>query len=753
MTAFLDLTLSSYRFAGDHPTLRRDRIGIPEERSPTYDERYDFSTLFYDVFYDERVAEIRLICPMLVNFEPLIRTATFTVDGLPARIVGIDGLSRGHLVRLASPSSRPSTLAFSHPEFSGEVPVGRRHADLFAGRNAVYAISKDNRLEWITDWLTYYVREHGLQAVVLYDNNSIAYSMEDLGAALTSVEGLEAAALVRAWFPFGPGGAGNTNFNSKFLHMTMVELGRQRFLSDARAVLNVDIDEFVYSRSSRSVFDATADSPEGYLRFNGRWVWAKPPFEDGFPRHVDHRFIRQDGKPKVPRKWAIVPDGPLRDRLWRTHRIKSLKDPATDEFGFWHFRQISTNWDYNREDDWDAAQMVEDDTLTATLARAFSGAPSSAAKPEGHRLVITAMKNEAPYLLEWIAYHLVIGFDRFLVYTNDCEDGTDLLLDRLDTLGIVTHVRNKVLKRGPQKSALKYAREHALSAEAGWIYVADCDEFLNIHVGDGTLDDLFACVPDADVIPVTWKLFSHGGTDAYEDRPVIESFTDGQEDIAAGGAPDRFVKSLFRPDPAIERFGTHAPVLPGEAEGALAWQMPDGRRLTNADNLTRPHQDFAYSVAQINHYAVRSAESYLIKKDRGRVNHWRQVMGLEYWQRMNLGGQEDRSIHRHLPALKVEIARLRQDTEVARLHDTGVHWHKERIAALKEVPDYARLYVAITTGAPMPDQAAAARTGLRQSLAEMRQMLDHLPPEEADAARPHLDAFEATLPDESPEGA
>ncbi|MEL6678126.1 MAG: glycosyltransferase family 2 protein [Pseudomonadota bacterium] len=740
MTAFLDLTPSSYRFDGEDKRLRRAMMGSADERSDTYEARYDFTTLFYDTYYDESVSEVRLICPKLLNFEPLLREAVLKVDGYPAEIAGIDELVRGDMVRIPSPTSKPGTLTLEHPLFAASVAVGRRHLEMFAGKNAVYAISKDNRLEWITDWLSYYVQHHRLQAVVLFDNDSSAYSMEELGQALTSVEGIEAAALVRAQFPFGPGGSGIVNFSSKFLHMTMVELGRRRFLDHARAVINVDIDELIHSRSGRSIFDATAESPEGYLRFNGKWVYAKPPFPDGFPRHADHTHIQVKRNPTVPRKWAVVPQGPLRDTLWRTHRIKSLQDDVTDEFGFWHFRQVSTNWDYNRDDDWDENRIARDETLIRTLN------PPSRSLESGRRLVITSMKNEAPYLLEWIAYHRVIGFDQFLVYTNDCEDGTDLLLDRLEALGLVTHVRNQVLRRGPQKSALKYAKEHPLSAGANWIYVADCDEFLNVHVGEGTLDDLLACVPDADVIPVTWKLFSHGGIDTYEDVPVIEAFTDAQTDVEAGGAPDRFVKSLFRPHAAVERFGTHAPVLETGAEGPLTWQMPDGRRLTNADNLTRPGDRHGYGIAQINHYAVRSAESYLIKKDRGRVNHWRQVMGLDYWRKMNLGGAEDRSIHRHLPALKAEMARLMEDEDIAALHRTGVAWHKDRIAALKALPEYAELFAAITGGPAAPTGETVA--AIRGRAAELRELLARL--DNADAARAHLDAFEAALPDDSP---
>jgi len=48
---------------------------------------------------------------------------------------------------------------------------------------------------------------------------------------------------------------------------------------------------------------------------------------------------------------------------------------------------------------------------------------------------LTMMRDEAPALLEWIAFQDVIGFDRIVVYTNDCRDGTDAMLDRLGQIG------------------------------------------------------------------------------------------------------------------------------------------------------------------------------------------------------------------------------------------------------------------------------------------------------------------------------
>ncbi|MEL7000367.1 MAG: glycosyltransferase family 2 protein, partial [Pseudomonadota bacterium] len=45
------------------------------------------------------------------------------------------------------------------------------------------------------------------------------------------------------------------------------------------------------------------------------------------------------------------------------------------------------------------------------------------------------MRNEAPYVLEWVAYHRIIGFDHIVVCTNDCDDNTPALLDAIAELG------------------------------------------------------------------------------------------------------------------------------------------------------------------------------------------------------------------------------------------------------------------------------------------------------------------------------
>ena len=335
------------------------------------------------------------------------------------------------------------------------------------------------------------------------------------------------------------------------------------------------------------------------------------------------------------------------------------------------------------------------------------------------KLIVSTMKNEAPFLLEWIAYHQAIGFDYFLIFTNDCTDGTDYLLDRLTELGVVKHRRNKVLRRGPHKSALKYAFEDPLMAEADWVYVTDVDEFLNIQAGDGMVDDLIATYPEADAIPITWRMFASNGNIDFPEGLTIQSSTDAEQDTPRSRRDLRFVKSMFRTDKRIAKLGLHAPHYKEEHRDEINW----GSRYIEANpegEPRRPNNVYGYDVAQVNHYAVRSVDAYLLKRDRGRANHVSETLDDSYWLRWNLGGTEDTTVLRHLDETQRNLDVLRADPKVAFLEDAGLAMNQVRLAELKQNPDFAALRGKLIPAPPVP-AAPDANSMVQMANAGMKQ--------------------------------
>jgi hypothetical protein len=298
-------------------------------------------------------------------------------------------------------------------------------------------------------------------------------------------------------------------------------------------------------------------------------------------------------------------------------------------------------------------------------------------------LVILTVKNEASFLLEWLAHHRATGFTDVLVLSNDCTDGTDAMLDRAQDLGLLTHVRNDgPHPDSPQWSALKRAEAHPLFQAADWVLFSDIDEFVNIRVGAHRLPDLFAALPaEATAVPLTWRMFGNAGIVRYQDRLLRDQFLRAAPAVLAWPWRAQMVKTLFRRTGAFRRLGVHKPrspdpsLLPQER-----WFDGSGRPIEPLTRLFSDYRRDNYGLVQLNHYALGSMEGYLVKCDRGRANREASAFDMGYWIERNLNQVEDRSI---LDLdISAELAALHADPDLARLHRAGVAWRHRRIAEL-----------------------------------------------------------------------
>lgn len=332
------------------------------------------------------------------------------------------------------------------------------------------------------------------------------------------------------------------------------------------------------------------------------------------------------------------------------------------------------------------------------LAAPFSDA-SNRPKPQDSSgvVLVACMKNEGPYILEWLAYHQSIGVDNFLIYANDCSDGTVKILSRLQELGHL-HLRRNDDWRGksPQQHALNRSLKEDLILRADWIIHIDVDEFINVRTGNGMLADLFACVPDATNIAMTWRMFGHNGVQGFEDRPVIDQFDTCAPKYCPKPHTVWGFKTMFRNIGAYNKISCHRPnKLNDSHRDRVKWVNGSGL------NMGEPIKDrgwrselrtIGYDLVQLNHYALRSADSFLIKRQRGRALHVDRSIGLNYWIRMDWSDQKDLTIKRNLPRMLAQRDALLSDPKLAELHRQAVNWHKRKAAELHKIPEFQALY-------------------------------------------------------------
>lgn len=301
-------------------------------------------------------------------------------------------------------------------------------------------------------------------------------------------------------------------------------------------------------------------------------------------------------------------------------------------------------------------------------------------------LFVTAMRNEAIHLTEWIAHHRSLGVDHFLIYTNDCDDLTTDILDRYAAEGIVTRVPTPNGEKTVQWRALHAASSHPLVKNAEWVAFVDCDEFFSLAQPYGSLAELLSKTREVEGIAVAWRLFGSSGIENWDEGLTIERFTRAAPlDIALPSA--WFYKSIVKPD-VFGRLGVHRPQqkkgdTPRWINGA-GQALPEGfsqnpKRINLFGLQTKP------PLVQLNHYSLRSAEEFLLKRQRGLPNRSARALDLAYWVERNWNSVEDLGMTRHQEATRAEIARLGDIAPdlLARAKDEA----RARIATLRRDPE------------------------------------------------------------------
>ncbi len=243
--------------------------------------------------------------------------------------------------------------------------------------------------------------------------------------------------------------------------------------------------------------------------------------------------------------------------------------------------------------------------------------------------MLSTARNEGIYLIEWIAYHRLLGAEAIIVYSNDNHDGSDVLLGALADAGVITWVDSEL--SGNVGNAQFKAYGHALGCMPDllahdWVLVVDIDEFL-------VLDRCrFAGLAEfcdwhdwrgADTVAINWQFMAPEPVDDPRGVPLTRRNTRvlSQEQCGEGV---RLVKSMSRPN-RIAHSEAHVPYADERSRLTTdhASGEPHSRRFPPEGCSASPK--FADRVntgpAVINHYLLKSAPEFMWKMARNRGDH------------------------------------------------------------------------------------------------------------------------------------
>jgi hypothetical protein len=272
------------------------------------------------------------------------------------------------------------------------------------------------------------------------------------------------------------------------------------------------------------------------------------------------------------------------------------------------------------------------------------------------KLVISVMvRNEEPYLDEWLEFHRMMGVEHFYIYDNGSSDGTVAKLrqsshaDRITLIDWANFLFGWEGVAGPLGRMQRLAMLHSIANYGHlteWMAFVDADEFL-FPAKTGTLLDILDEYDDLESLSVYWNMFGTSNHLAKPDGLVTENFTRRSRRRAGPHKNLCRVKTIVRPRAVRGVHNTHTLILQnGYPESWTEKRVHIGF----ADH--RP-QHFSDEIVRINHYYSKSKLEYYKRRGapkEGARRDFRSNDGLLNY--IDQDTVEDLTIQRFVPELK-----------------------------------------------------------------------------------------------------
>lgn len=222
--------------------------------------------------------------------------------------------------------------------------------------------------------------------------------------------------------------------------------------------------------------------------------------------------------------------------------------------------------------------------------------------------LVAPAKEEAPYLLEWIAYHRALGIESFLIGDNGGADLTSELLQALDAVGLI----RRLDWRGELDFQIRFDMD-AIPRMCGVTdvcSVTDVDEFIRPLGGRSDIPTAIAEIfarKEVSALAFSWVTYGSSGRDEPGKGLVIERFTRRAADDHRRHC---VVKTMVRPEQFIGMVNPHVVTL---ASGEYVNDRGDPVRWTG-DART---ESASWNALRADHFVVKSRREFDSKAKRG----------------------------------------------------------------------------------------------------------------------------------------
>ena len=258
----------------------------------------------------------------------------------------------------------------------------------------------------------------------------------------------------------------------------------------------------------------------------------------------------------------------------------------------------------------------------------------------------TIFKNEAPFLKEWLEFHLLMGVNHFYMYNNNSTDDFMSVLKPYIDKGIVT------LTEWPEVPGQLSAYKHFYSNyrhESQWVSFLDMDEFICPREAK----DIPTWLQDYKQYPVImlyWRMFGTSGKMEHDfSKPVVEQYT------VCWDKYDTCGKLFWNTDYDIENMSVGMMHYFNVIKDGIIVPPVNVWKYFVKDNIHRIDDD--EPSIQVNHYWSKAFHNYEKKQKKGSAafgQSWKTFDQFLRHEQNNISS--DYVIYRFLTQLKLKLS-------------------------------------------------------------------------------------------------
>lgn len=223
-------------------------------------------------------------------------------------------------------------------------------------------------------------------------------------------------------------------------------------------------------------------------------------------------------------------------------------------------------------------------------------------RTDSSSVILFTNARDEPNISEWIAHHLLLGFDKIVVFDHLSINPISLVVGNNfnKKLQIIRTNGSGNIKLELMKRASDIAKNENYS----WMLYLDSDEFLNLNKFNN-VKSLLSVFREADSIGVNWLMF---GTSGFKNQPkglITENFIRSELRL------NSHVKTFVRPHAIVKTTNPHYFIISNPSR----CYSVNGTKMTMGPFNNQPIP-FIKAVAYIAHYYTQSEDEHMRRKSR-----------------------------------------------------------------------------------------------------------------------------------------